>query len=348
MEPAAGSWCGAGEIGFRVRDRGGRLSGVRLRPQVALPGDLAFTHDAANGCWELRLPRPAVRRLEYRLELRLPDGATETVCDPDNPRRAPGGFGESSVLWCPDYREPDWLGLPVADGTWHDVPLPLPAVGGAVAARVWSPDARTGRVLIAHDGPDYERYGGLARYTAAMVAVGRLPPYHLVLLPAGDRDEWYSANPAYARTLVADALPVLRAALGADGPVVAAGASLGALAVLHAQRRHPEAFAGLLLQSGSFFQPRYDRQESGFRRYLRIVRFTGLVVRATDGPAVPAVLTCGAVEENLANNRDMARALRGQGYPCTLVQVPDAHTWIGWRDALDPHLTGLLNRVWPQ
>ena len=181
-----------------------------------------------------------------------------------------------------------------------------------------------------------------------MVADGRVAPYHLVLLPAGDRDEWYSANPAYTRSLVADALPVLRAELGTDRPVVAAGASLGALGVLHAQRRYPAAFAGMLLQSGSFFQPRYDRHESGFRRYLRIVRYVGRVLRAADGPAVPTVMTCGAVEENLPNNRDLAVALRRHGYPCTLVEVPDAHTWIGWRDALDPHLTGLLSRVWPQ
>jgi len=25
--------------------------------------------------------------------------------------------------------------------------------------------------------------------------------------------------------------------------------------------------------------------------------------------------------------------------------VPDAHTWIGWRDAFDPHLTALVNKV---
>ncbi|MEU8613733.1 enterochelin esterase, partial [Actinoplanes sp. NPDC048791] len=110
--------------------------------------------------------------------------------------------------------------------------------------------------------------------------------------------------------------------------------------------RHPQRFAGLFLQSGSFFQPRYDRQESGFRRYLRIVRFTGRVLRAPSfaGP-VPTVITCGAVEENLANNRDMAAALGRQDYPVSFTEVPDAHNWTGWRDALDPHLTTLLQTV---
>jgi enterochelin esterase family protein len=131
--------------------------------------------------------------------------------------------------------------------------------------------------------------------------------------------------------------------------VVGVGTSLGGLAMLHAQRREPRAFAGLFLQSGSFFRPYHDRQESGFPRYRRIVRFTDRVVgsgRRSRG-ARPSVLTCGRVEENLANNREMAAALRAQGYPVDLFEVPDAHNYTGWRDALDPHLTDLLRRVWP-
>jgi enterochelin esterase-like enzyme len=57
-------------------------------------------------------------------------------------------------------------------------------------------------------------------------------------------------------------------------------------------------------------------------------------------------LTCGSVEENLHNNRDMARTLRRQGYPLELHEVPDAHNYIAWRDAFDPHLSNLLRHVW--
>jgi enterochelin esterase family protein len=339
MEPAVGAWCGTAEICFRLRDHDHRLAAVRLRSGVAA-GD--FGYDGETRTWQLRLPRPPVHRVEYQLELGHRDGTTETVADPDNPRRS----GDVSVLWCPDYREPGWLHLPQAAGRWRDVYLPLAAVRGEMVARVWSPDTGTDRVLVAHDGPDFHRHGELGRYTAAMIGAGRVPPYHLVLLPPGERFEWYSASPAYARALARDVLPKLAAELGTDRPVVGIGASLGALAMLHAQRRHPERFAGLFLQSGSFFQPRHDRQESGFRRYLRIVRFTGRVLRASSfaGP-VPTALTCGAVEENLANNRDMAAALARHGYPVDFTEVPDAHNWTGWRDALDPHLTRLLQTV---
>jgi enterochelin esterase-like enzyme len=344
MEPSAGAWCNGSTVCCRLRDHDRRLSGVRVCSSV-LADPPGFTYDAPARTWVLRLPRPAVQRLEYKLELTYPGGAAEVVCDPDNPRRVGGGFGDSSELWCADYREPDWLHLPAVAGDWRDVYLPLPAVRSEMVARVWSPDTRTPHVVVAHDGPDFHRYGDLGRYTAAMIGAGRVPPYHLVLLPPGERFEWYSASPAYARTLADDVLPKLAAELGADRPVIGLGASLGALAMLHCQRRHPAGFAGLFLQSGSFFQPRHDRQESGFRRWLRIVRFTGRVLRSPDGPAIPVGLTCGTVEENLANNRDMAEALRRQGYDVSFADVPDAHTWIGWRDALDPHLTSLLTKV---
>ena len=340
MEPAVGAWCGGSSVVFRLRDHDQRLSSVRLS-SAAFRDPPEFCYLPASRTWELRLSRPAVHRIEYRLELVHPDGSRESVLDPDNPRRT----GDSSELWCVDYREPDWLHLPQVAGDWRDVYLPLPAVRAEMVARVWSPDSGTDRVVVAHDGPDFQRHGELARYLAAMIGAGRVAPCHLVLLPPGERFEWYSANPAYARALTVDVLPKIAAELGTDRPVVGIGASLGALAMLHAQRRHPGAFEGLFLQSGSFFQPRHDRQESGFRRYLRIVRFTGQVLRSAGGPPVPAALTCGLAEENRHNNRDMARALRLQGYPVELAEVPDAHNWTGWRDALDPHLTGLLQTV---
>jgi enterochelin esterase-like enzyme len=340
MEPSVGAWCGDATVLFRLSDHEQRLSSVRLDCSV-FAGSPEFSYAAGSGSWELRLPRPAAHRIEYRLELVHRGGGREIVADPDNPRRV----GDSSELLCAGYREPGWLRLPPAPGQWRETYLPLPALPGEMVARIWSPAARTGRVVVAHDGPDYHRHGELGRYLAAMIAAGRIPPCHLVLLPAGDRFEWYSASPAYARALTRDILPKLAAELGTDRSVVGVGASLGGLAMLHAQRRHPAWFAGLFLQSGSFFQPRYDSQESGFRRYPRIVRFTAGVLRSTGGPAVPAALTCGAVEENLANNRDMARVLRGLGYPLSFAEVPDGHNWTGWRDALDPHLTALLQQV---
>lgn len=345
MERVAGAWCDGSAACFRLPDHDHKLASVRLI--CAFLGHPGFLFDPAERRWELRIARPDAARIEYKLELTHRDGRVETICDQGNPRRAPGGFGESSVLWCPDYREPDWLHLPPAAGDWRSMTVPMPALRAELDVRVWSPAMPTDRILVAHDGPDYERYASLGLYAAASIAAGRVQPFHLALLPAGERSEWYAASTAYGKGLAGEVVPKLAGELGGGRPVIGIGASLGALAMLHAQRRHPSVFGALFLQSGSFFQPRFDSQESWFPRYQRIVRFVGRVVRSGDGPAVPVSMTCGTVEENLANNRAMAVALRDQGYPVIFAENRDAHTWIGWRDALDPHLTSLVQRVWP-
>lgn len=329
-------------VRFRFPDPHRSLAAVRL--DCRFLGSPFFSYAVSTGSWELPLDWPAADRIEYKFELTHRDGRVEWVLDPAEPRRAPGGFGDVSVRWADTYREPAWLAEPTAGGRWSE--LRLPVLGGEITASIWSPDDAGDRILVAHDGPDYHRFGELDRFLAASIAAGRVAPCHLVLLPADDRLEWYSASPAYAKSLSREILPRVTSYLRAERPVViGAGASLGALAMLHAQRRHPEHFAGLFLQSGSYFQPRFDRQESGFARWLRIVRFVGRVRRATEGPAVPATLTCGTVEENLANNQAMARFLRAQGYAVEFAGNRDAHTWIGWRDTFDPHLTSLLQRV---
>ena len=129
-------------------------------------------------------------------------------------------------------------------------------------------------------------------FCGAMVEGGVLPPFRVALLPPGDRDEWYSASAVYARRLCHRILPALYAAVPVAGRPVGMGTSLGALAMLQAQRTWPGTFAGLFLQSGSFFIPRFDRHESGFPRYDRIVRFVRGVLAARSRPdPVPFAMT---------------------------------------------------------
>jgi S-formylglutathione hydrolase FrmB len=98
--------------------------------------------------------------------------------------------------------------------------------------------------------------------------------------------------------------------------------------------------------SGSFFRQRWDKVESGFARYARITRFVGTVLRGTaEGRTIPVMITCGTAEENLANNRALAAALAAQGYPLRMAEQRDAHNWVSWRDALDPHLPDLIEAV---
>jgi enterochelin esterase family protein len=338
------------EVIFRYPDPEHRLLGVRLAQQVRIPGDLLdFARD--RGGWTLTLPRPRVWRMEYRLELAHPDGGREEVCDPANALRTPGAFGDKSVLEFAEYRRPAWLDAPVAPGAETGFQVPSRYLHAEVQVRLWAPaDAGpTERLplLVAHDGPEYDALSGLTTYAAAMVRARRLPRHRVALLSPGDRDEWYSASISYARALALAVLPTIRRRVAVTGPVVGMGASLGGLAALQAQRRHPGLFGGLFLQSGSFFDRKLDPQERGFPRYVRITRFVADTRRGTlNAEPVPATLTCGELEENLDNNRDMAGTLHEQGYRVGFVELPDVHNYVAWRDAFDPHLTGLLAEVW--
>jgi enterochelin esterase family protein len=337
-------------VALRLPDPDGTFAAVRLASDLPLPDEQrSFTRDGTD--WVLELELPDVQRLEYKLEVEHHDGGTEHICDPGNERRAPGAFGEKSVLELPGYVAPAWLEADTAEGRVDDVAIRGRGLGADVAIRVWSPaDAEPGhplRMLLANDGPEYDALSQLTRFSAAKIAAGELPPHRVALLAPGERDQWYSASAVYARVLANDIVPALRDGFGVIGTPAGMGASLGGLAMLHAQRRFPRALGGLFLQSGSFFMPRHDSQESGFSRYGRIVRFVRETLR--DGQyaiPVPVTITVGRTEENAHNNREMARALAAQGYDVSLEEVPDLHNYVGWRDAFDPHLAALLRRAW--
>jgi enterochelin esterase-like enzyme len=326
---------------LRLADPDERYVAVRLHSDLP-----ALEYERAAAEWTLDLTEVPVDRLEYELELVLADGESEWVLDPGNPLRAPGAFGEKSVLLRDGYAPPAWLDAPKIEGAERELTAPGRGLGADVAVTIWSPaDAEDGDalpLLVANDGPEYAELAGLTDYSAAMIAGGALPPHRIALLAPGSRDEWYSASPLYAGALVRGVLPAVAAEVAVRGTPVAMGASLGALAMLHAQHRHASAFGGLFLQSGSFFVPSQDIQERGFSRWARVTAFVAEVLAGGVGTgAAPAVLTCGTAEENIHNNRLMAAAL---GDP--LHELPDLHNYTAWRDALHPHLTGLLEEVW--
>jgi enterochelin esterase-like enzyme len=239
-----------------------------------------------------------------------------------------------------------WLEDPAVQGRTERVAVRV--LGRALRLRVWSPGEGELPLLLVHDGPEYAARAALLDWAGAMIEAGAVAPFRVALLPPGDRNEWYSASAAYGRSLGRLILPALRGLVPVAGRPVGMGASLGALAMLHAERAWPGAFAGLFLQSGSFFTARLDRQESGFPRYGRIVRFVRGVRRATvPGDPIPVVMTCGTEEDNIHNNRLMAAALADQGYPVQLAELPNRHDFESWRDGLHPHLTELLASVWP-
>jgi enterochelin esterase-like enzyme len=335
-------------VRFRFADPDGGLDSVSLECSPAVPGPRTFSR--VDGCWELRLPRPGLHRLEYRLELSRADGRREIVLDPDNPVLVPTVFGERSVLELPGYTAPAWLRGPAVEGAYEALEV-VGETSDALPVTVWSPLGTAGDdalpLLVVHDGPEYDVYASITRYSAAQIASGTLPPHRVALAQPVDRDAWYSGSPRYLRTLLQAGLDQLTAVYAVSGPVVVMGASLGGLTALLAGLLGAPQVGGVFAQSGSFFQVQHDDDESGFRYFGRISRTVASILdaRHTDHPLAVA-LTCGALEGNLSNNEDMAAALRRAGHDVTFSTVPDLHNYTAWRDSLDPALTDLLRKCW--
>ena len=345
-----------GQIHFVMPDPDHELKWVNLvqevmRPRVGPP----FEYNSDTRDWRLKFPRPDADRMEYMFELVFSDGHNEYVCDPGNPLGAPGPFGYKSVVEFPGYEPPTWFDPDDrAPGSIRETSISSRILRSELRTIVWTaPGANEDEqlpVLIAHDGPEYDALSSLTMMLGRAVGAGRLPKMRAVLVAPADRDQIYSASATYARALTYEILPAIeRLAPTRHGRTmrVGMGASLGGLAMLHVHRVHPATFGALFLQSGSYFRQRYDKQESGFVRFRRISRFMGRVLTADEwAHPVPVKMTCGTIEENLANNRATRDALVRQGYNVDLYENRDGHNWVGWRDTFDPHLVELLAGVW--
>ena len=329
-------------------DEDSRYTAVRLRTDLLKrKPPLSFTH--VDGGWELTLDVPEeARRLEYQLELVHRDGTREIATDP-GASTADGPFGSRSVVELPGYEQPAWLEDQPADGTVAPIEVESPTLRSTLRGLRWDPagvDTSTPLpLLVVHDGPEHAAYSHLARYLDVLAARDDVPAFRAALLAPVQRNETYSASPGYASALHDDVLPRLRESLHATA-LAGMGASLGALSFLHLHRTHPDSIGGLFLQSGSFFRPRQDAQESGFPRFARITAFVQEVLGATtwEDP-VPVTMTCGLLEENLDSNGAIADALASQGYGVNLALTGDGHNWVSWRDAYDPSLATLLRTV---
>jgi enterochelin esterase-like enzyme len=342
-------------VTFSVGDEDEALEAVHLvqeimRPRVGPP----FSRPRGSQTWILRLRRPAADRMEYKFQLRHRDGREEVICDPGNPLAAPGPFGDKSVVEWPEYVPPVWLDASTEEGTRTELTISSRVLRNDLRVELWTPAARLEHealpLIIALDGPEYDRFSSLTRFLAWAIDTQQLPPMRAALIPPVDRNETYSASASHSRALAHDILPTL--AEHAPSPHgrkmrVGMGASLGALALLHVHRTNPASFGGLFLQSGSFFRQRFDRQETGFARFRRISRFVGKVAGSEEwAHPIVVTMTCGTAEENLYNNRHMRGTLASQGYEIDWVEHRDAHNWVSWRDTFDPHLTRFLQRLW--
>src|SRR4051795_13714876 len=130
-------------VALRLPDPKKTYSAVRLSSDVS--GE-AFRRE--DGEWVLELDLPDVLRLEDQLEASHAEGGSEWILDRSNPKRAPGAFGEKSVLELPGYAPPAWLEAETVAGRFDVLEIRGRGLGAHVPIRVWSPaDAPPGRNL---------------------------------------------------------------------------------------------------------------------------------------------------------------------------------------------------------
>lgn len=337
-------------VRFRFAAGASDVVSVVLDCDPVIPGGREFA--LADAVWELALPRPDLQRIEYRFIVTRPnDGgdAAETILDPDNPLVVETAFGSRSEMQMPGYAVPSWLSAPPVVGGF--TPMVLEGeTADDVPVTVWAPEGTEGQalpLLLVNDGPEYDQLASITQYSGAMIASGVLPPHRVAMAQPVLRDAWYSGSHLYLRTIAGQGFSRLADEAPIAGPVVVMGASLGGLTALLVGLLDVEEVGGVFSQSGSFFQIRHDDHESDYKYFGRISRRVQeiLDMRSTTRP-LRIGLTCGTLEENAANNRDIAAALRRAGHDVTHTEVPDLHNYTAWRDALDPHLTDVLRDVW--
>jgi enterochelin esterase-like enzyme len=295
-----------------------------------------------EGVWALRFDRPPVDRFEYRFFLAYADGRSELVLDPANARRAEGAFGERSVVEFPGYQAPAWVDAAPPRGEGRALMLESQLLGEGQPAYLWSahgsaPGAEL-PLLVALDGLELDRFGGLIQMLDTLSWWGELPPMRALLLHPTHRSDHYSASPDFAAALANELLPFIEREAPASWRI-GLGASLGGLALLHAHSLGEVSFTGLLLESGSFLG---RGRVPGFEHSQRIEDFVVAVHAGRAGAPLPVEMTCGVVEEIYEDNVVTAAALVDQGFRARLDGRPDAHNWIAWRDAWTPHLVDLV------
>lgn len=111
---------------------------------------VALLHDLRDGprrveferrgrTWQLTFPRPDADRFEYLLELVYRTGRRTYGPDPANPLRAPGPFGEKSVIEFPGYERPEWVDdEDAARGSLQVLELESLRLHGTLPALLWS------------------------------------------------------------------------------------------------------------------------------------------------------------------------------------------------------------------
>jgi enterochelin esterase family protein len=328
----------------------GAADEVRLRHWIfGLPSSQPFQRVGETDLWRLTIDLPPRSRVEYKIEV-VRGGSREWILDPRNPKLARDPFGANSVAHADGYETPEWT-LPDPEarrGALEEMTVRSPAFGDERTVVVYLP-ARFRRrarypLLIVHDGGDYLRYASLRTVLDNLTHRLEIPSMVVALTHPVDRMREYGADERHARHLVHELVPLLEQRYPLiDRPESRGlvGASLGAVATLHASWKHPGFFGRLLTQSGSFAFSDIGEHHRG-TAFDDVVSFVNRLRENPGRFSERLFVTCGMYESLIYENRSLVPQLQGTGMDVHYVEARDGHNWENWRDRLREGLSWLF------
>jgi enterochelin esterase-like enzyme len=327
----------------------GAADAVDLRHWIiGLPSTQPMQRIEGTDLWYLVMEVPERSRFEYKLEVHH-QGDTRLIQDPRNPLLARDPFGANSVCQATGYETPFWTKVDtgVRQGWLEEREVYSHAFGENRPVTIYYPyryrPTSKYPLLIVHDGLDYVHYAAFKTVLDNLIDRHEIPKMIVALTQAGDRFAEYAASNAHADFLAKDLVPELESALpllGTPESRTLMGASLGAVASLHAAVCHPGTFKNLFLSSGSFaFTDIGDHQKGPI--FDRIVEFVNDFRRSPHHVADRVFVTCGTYESLIYENRSLVPVLQRSGMEVRYVEARDGHNWENWRDRLREGLSWL-------
>jgi enterochelin esterase family protein len=329
----------------------GDADAVRLRHFVyGLPSSQAFRRIEGTDLWHLSIEVPRGSRIEYKLEVDLA-GMTRLVRDPLNPRLANDPYGANSVCHGTGYETPDWTrhDPEARQGTVEEIQVPGGPLGGERRVKVYLPArmraARRCPVLVCFDGEDYLHFAGMKTVLDNLVQRYEMASAIVAFTQSPDRMNEYAASEDHSRWVAQDLLPAVEARFPARGRPrdrALMGASLGAVAALHAAWRSPGLFGNLLLQSGSFAFADIGKSQRTHPVFETVASFVNEFRAAPGRPVDKLFVSCGMYESLIYENRSLVPLLHATGMEVKYVEARDGHNWENWRDRLRDGLSWLF------
>ena len=198
-------------------------------------------------------------------------------------------------------------------------------------------------LLVVHDGPEYAQYSGTHALPRRDELGGAHPAAAGRADPAGRPERDLLRVGAVRAALARELLPELTRRVP-HGRCIGMGASLGALAMLHAHVRHPQVVRRSLPPVGQLLPAalrpaRVVVSPLPPHHALRRRRPSWRNAGPADPGGAHRGHRRGEPPEQSTRSRD---SLGAHGYGAWLAEIRDAHNWTCWRDGFDPNLPALI------